>query len=73
MPAPVGQNNWRFCSKCYGLWFNGLPTNGVCPAGGAHIASATSAGPTTPPAAHQGGPASWDYIVIADPALFPSE
>jgi hypothetical protein len=36
----TGQHNWRFCNKCRGLWFNGRPTNGVCPAGGSH----TSAG-----------------------------
>ena len=71
MAAPIGQNNWRFCSKCFCLGYNGLPTNGVCPAGGEHIAIATSAGPSTAPAAHQGGPASWDYALIADPVLFP--
>ncbi|MFE2721773.1 hypothetical protein [Kitasatospora sp. NPDC059327] len=38
--AIVGQSNWRYCNKCFGLWFNGNPTNGSCPAGGAH----TSAG-----------------------------
>jgi hypothetical protein len=73
MAAPVGQNNWRFCSKCFCLWFNGLPTNGVCPAGGSHIASASSAGPAHPPASPQGGPSSWDYLVVADPVLFPGE
>ncbi|MFI6100763.1 hypothetical protein ACIA8G_34875 [Lentzea sp. NPDC051213] len=30
------QGNWRFCTKCYGLFFYGYPTDGVCPAGGAH-------------------------------------
>jgi hypothetical protein len=71
MAAPTGQNNWRFCSKCFCLWFNGLPTNGVCAAGGSHVAIATSAGPRQDPAAPQGAPASWDYIVIADPVHFP--
>ncbi|MFJ8623672.1 hypothetical protein ACIRD3_12620 [Kitasatospora sp. NPDC093550] len=37
--AIVGQSNWRYCNKCFGLWFNGNPTNGVCPAGGAHTSS----------------------------------
>ena len=73
MAAAIGQNNWRFCSKCFCLWFNGLPTNGVCPAGGEHTAVATAAGPAQPPHAPQGGPASWDYMVVADPVLFPSE
>jgi len=34
----VTQDRWRFCSKCFGLWFSGNPDNGVCPAGGAHLA-----------------------------------
>ena len=30
------QNQWRFCSKCNGLFFVGRGDNGVCPAGGGH-------------------------------------
>ena len=30
------QDNWRWCSKCQGLFFAGSPTKGVCPAGGQH-------------------------------------
>jgi hypothetical protein len=51
MAAPIGQNNWRYCDKCFGLWFNGNPTNGVCPAGGEHEAFGVS----------------WDYCIVADP------
>ncbi|MFC0431843.1 hypothetical protein [Kutzneria buriramensis] len=37
--APLStQNQWRFCQKCYGLFFWGYPTNGVCPAGADHSA-----------------------------------
>jgi Fungalysin metallopeptidase (M36)/Fungalysin/Thermolysin Propeptide Motif len=37
LPTPtVGQNNWRWCHKCQGLYFAGSPTQGVCPAGGTH-------------------------------------
>ncbi len=60
MAAPAGQNNWRFCTKCFGLFLNIGPTDGfagVCPAGGKHEAVAGK-GPN--------GLASWDYIVIAD-------
>jgi hypothetical protein len=32
----VAQRDWRFCDKCFSMWFNGRPTNGACPAGGAH-------------------------------------
>jgi hypothetical protein len=34
--AIVIQHNWRFCSKCAGLFFNGGGATGVCPAGGEH-------------------------------------
>ncbi len=30
------QADWRFCSKCSALFFDGFPEQGVCPAGGAH-------------------------------------
>jgi hypothetical protein len=70
MADPIGQRDWRFCSKCYGLFFNGLSNNGVCPAGGRHSAVATSAAPSRPPADPSGGPASWDFILTANPFLF---
>jgi hypothetical protein len=72
MAAPVGQNNWRFCTKCYCLWWNGNPTNGVCPAGGEHLATASGSGRTSAPApTFAGGSASWDIILIADPVPYP--
>jgi hypothetical protein len=67
MAAPIGQNNWRFCSKCYGLFFNGFDTSGVCPAGLGHQALASGPGPSTQPANQPGGPSSWDYILVANP------
>lgn len=31
------QPGWRFCQKCYGLFFDGYPNNkGLCAGGGAH-------------------------------------
>jgi hypothetical protein len=35
----TAQRDWRFCDKCFSLWFNGRPTNGACPAGGAHAST----------------------------------
>ncbi|MFE9565102.1 hypothetical protein ACFYM0_28770 [Streptomyces sp. NPDC006487] len=32
----ANQSNWRFCAKCYGLFYYGFQDNGRCPAGGAH-------------------------------------
>jgi hypothetical protein len=72
MAAPVGQNNWRFCTKCHCLWWNGTSTNGVCPAGGEHYAFTSPPGVTTAPAPrYQGGGASWDFILVADPVPIP--
>ncbi|MFD1539620.1 hypothetical protein [Nonomuraea guangzhouensis] len=53
MSATTEQDNWRHCSKCFGLWWNGSPTNGVCPAGGAHDGT---------------GSRSWNYYLPANPA-----
>ena len=37
--ASVGdQNQWRFCSKCSTLFWNGTSAKGVCAGGGAHVA-----------------------------------
>jgi hypothetical protein len=30
-PSAPGQGDWRWCSKCQGLFFGGGPTNGACP------------------------------------------
>ncbi|MFD8577741.1 hypothetical protein ACFV1H_20730 [Streptomyces virginiae] len=34
----ANQTNWRFCTKCYGMFFRGYPTDGACPAGAGHDA-----------------------------------
>lgn len=36
--AGTAQSNWRFCPRCYSMFFYGYPDNGRCPAGGAHSA-----------------------------------
>ncbi len=37
LPSPaVGQDNWRWCHKCQGLYFSGGANQGHCPAGAAH-------------------------------------
>jgi hypothetical protein len=33
---PPGQDDWRWCHKCQGLWFSFNRTAGFCPAGGGH-------------------------------------
>jgi hypothetical protein len=30
--TPKSQNQWRFCSKCFAMFFNGYPGKGVCAA-----------------------------------------
>ena len=37
----LGQRNWRWCQKCEGMFFAGNPSQGTCPAGGAHDRSAS--------------------------------
>lgn len=32
------QSEWRFCSKCKSMFYNGYPQKGTCSAGGSHIA-----------------------------------
>ena len=32
------QKEWRYCNNCHGLFFDGYPDKGRCPAGGGHIA-----------------------------------
>jgi hypothetical protein len=37
-PPPNTQNAWRFCGKCHGMFFDGSPDKGHCPAGAGHAA-----------------------------------
>ena len=37
-PVGSGQPNWRFCTKCYALFYDGYRDKGKCAAGGAHVA-----------------------------------
>ena len=32
------QDAWRFCRKCNGMFFDGYPDKGMCPAGRGHVA-----------------------------------
>lgn len=32
------QDKWRYCEKCFVMFYWGYPTNGVCPVGGGHRA-----------------------------------
>ncbi|MGV9680650.1 hypothetical protein ACWDSJ_35710 [Nocardia sp. NPDC003482] len=34
-----GQAAWRFCFRCHGMFFDGYPSKGVCPAVGGHAAA----------------------------------
>ncbi|MHC5595876.1 MAG: hypothetical protein ACYTXC_07950, partial [Nostoc sp.] len=33
-----GQNEWRYCGKCHGMFYNGYLNKGLCPAGSGHQA-----------------------------------
>ncbi len=36
--SPKLQTAWRFCPKCFTLFFDGYPDKGRCSAGGGHVA-----------------------------------
>ncbi|MFT3745740.1 MAG: hypothetical protein QM785_15800 [Pyrinomonadaceae bacterium] len=36
--ARAVQDQWRYCDKCHSMFYNGFPTKGKCPRGGAHNA-----------------------------------
>ena len=36
VPKRNEQADWRFCKKCFGLFFDGYPKKGVCAGGGEH-------------------------------------
>jgi hypothetical protein len=36
--SSLSQNQWRFCEKCYAMFYDGYPTKGACPSGGGHAA-----------------------------------
>lgn len=36
--TPKAQNQWRFCNRCFALFYNGYAGKGACPAGGGHLA-----------------------------------
>ena len=51
----VTQKDWRFCRRCFGLFFDGDPHhNGFCP----H--------PNPPGGAHQA--LGWEFYLLSDPA-----
>lgn len=35
-PNNSGQDNWKFCTKCYAMTFAGSSTQGTCPSGGVY-------------------------------------
>ncbi len=58
IPQPVSatQNQWRFCVRCCGLFWNGREDNGRCP----HD--------DPPNRGHQA--VSWDFYLLGDPEAF---
>ena len=56
----TAQSAWRFCNKCYAMFYDGFPDKGHCAAGGPHVAqgynfvlphgSAVTQAPAPPPA-----------------------
>ena len=59
--VPNGQDRWRWCRKCQGLWFSGNPTKGACPVGGDHEASGSSNYVLAQTPAGQNGQDNWRW------------
>ena len=55
------QNNWRWCAKCQGLWFNGNSAKGPCPAGGSHEAARSSNYSLVHDASVSGAQSNWRW------------
>ena len=55
------QYGWRYCSKCSSLFYNGYPTKGRCPAGGAHFAQGFMFGLNHQPAAPPSSQTEWRF------------
>ena len=36
--TPTAQTGWRFCNKCFAMFYDGFPTKGRCPGGEGHVA-----------------------------------
>jgi hypothetical protein len=36
--TPTAQTNWRFCNKCFAMFYDGYPNKGRCPVGAGHVA-----------------------------------
>lgn len=54
------QRNWRWCSKCQGMWFGGNPA-GPCPAGGNHIKTGSGNYSLVTNATSAPGQANWRW------------
>lgn len=54
------QRNWRWCSKCQGLWFGGN-AGSKCPAGGAHIKTGSGNYSLVHNATNVPGQANWRW------------
>lgn len=58
---PTHQSNWRYCTKCQSMFFNGLVGKGHCPAGGAHVADGYTFTLSHDVVATQQAQAEWRY------------
>jgi hypothetical protein len=65
------QPGWRWCSKCYGLFFSGNPSQGSCPVDrGAHDGATSGAYSVDLDAPHQGGQSAWRWCAKCQGLFF---
>ncbi|MDR7476070.1 MAG: hypothetical protein QN175_13845 [Armatimonadota bacterium] len=65
-----GQPNWRWCSKCQGLFFAGSATLGRCPAGGSHDGATSGNYSLTQNAPAAPGQSSWRWCQKCEGLFF---
>jgi hypothetical protein len=65
------QPGWRWCSKCYGLFYSGNPSQGSCPVDrGAHDGATSGAYSVDLDAPHEGGQSAWRWCAKCQGLFF---
>ena len=65
------QPGWRWCAKCYGLFFSGNPSQGSCPVDrGAHDGATSGAYSVDLDAPHEGGQSGWRWCAKCQGLFF---
>lgn len=72
-PQPPGQSDWRFCFKCFLLFYGGFGLTGRCHAGGAHAFDPRSYNFVLPHDVAGPGQRDWRFCTKCFSLYFPGE